>query len=332
MPFGSVMTRRDRGLPLDLFEAIDDLKRKKNAVILAHYYQDPDIQDAADVLGDSLALAHAAQKTDADVIVFCGVHFMAETAKILNPGRTVLVPDLNAGCSLAEGCPAPAFEALRKAHPDHFAITYINCSAAVKALSDVICTSSNAEAIVRQVPPDRPILFSPDKNLGRHLIRKTGREMLLWEGSCIVHEAFSRQRLLDLKAAHAGAKVLAHPECEEPVLAMADYIGSTTGILKYVQTAPRAERSFIIATESNLIHQMKKSRPDAEFIAAPSAADCNCNLCPHMALNTMEKLYLCLRDEHPRLEMDEEIRRRAAIPLERMLEMSRSVALPAAAS
>lgn len=324
MPFGSALTRQDLDLPLDLFQAIDELKRKKNAVILAHYYQDPDIQDVADVLGDSLALARAAQKTSAAVIAFCGVLFMAETAKILNPGRKVLIPDPAAGCSLAEGCPAPAFEVFRKAHPNHFAVTYINCSAEVKALSDVICTSSNAEAIIRQIPPERPVLFSPDKNLGQYLIRKTGRDMLLWQGSCIVHEAFSLKKIQDLKAAHPGAPLLAHPECEEPVLALADYIGSTSGILKYV--SQHGERAFIIATETNIIHQMKKACPDKTFIPAPSAADCNCNLCPHMALNTMEKLYLALRDEKPELLMDEPLRRRALKPLERMLEMSRSVA------
>ena len=324
MPFGSVLTRQKADLPLDLFEAMDDLKRKKNAVILAHYYQDPDIQDVADVLGDSLALARAAQKTRADVIVFCGVHFMAETAKILNPERTVLLPDLSAGCSLADSCPPAAFEAFCRAHPDHFVVSYINCSAEVKALSDVICTSSNAEAIIRQIPADRPVIFAPDRNLGRYLVRKTGRKMLLWEGSCIVHEAFSLQKIRDLKAAPPHAKLLAHPECEEPVLMMADFIGSTTGILKYVQG--HSDRSFIIATETNIIHQMKKACPDKEFIPAPSAADCNCNLCPHMAVNTMEKLYLCLRDGAPEIRMDESLRLRALGPLERMLDMSRAIA------
>ena len=276
------------------------------------------------MLGDSLALARAAQKTRADVIVFCGVHFMAETAKILNPERTVLLPDLSAGCSLADSCPPAAFEAFCRAHPDHFVVSYINCSAEVKALSDVICTSSNAEAIIRQIPADRPVIFAPDRNLGRYLVRKTGRKMLLWEGSCIVHEAFSLQKIRDLKAAHPAAKLLAHPECEEPVLMMADFIGSTTGILKYVQG--HSDRSFIIATETNIIHQMKKACPDKEFIPAPSAADCNCNLCPHMAVNTMEKLYLCLRDGAPEIRMDESLRLRALGPLERMLDMSRAIA------
>jgi len=262
------------------------------------------------------------------VIVFCGVHFMAETAKILNPGKMVLIPDLSAGCSLAEGCPAPAFEAFRRDHPDHVAVTYINCSAEVKALSDIICTSSNAEAIIRQIPPNRPILFSPDKNLGRFLIRKTGREMLLWQSSCIVHETFSQNKILDAKRAHPGALLLAHPECEEPVLAMADYIGSTSGILRYVQE--HTERSFIIATESNIIHQMNKACPDKEFIPAPSVVDCNCNLCPHMAKNTMEKVYLCLRDESPAIEMPDDLRLRALRPLERMLDMSRSIPSTAA--
>ncbi|MBI4179556.1 quinolinate synthase NadA [bacterium] len=329
MGLGSLLERRTAGTPLDLFGAIDDLKRRKNAVILAHYYQDPDIQDVADVLGDSLALARAAKKTAADVIVFCGVHFMAETAKILNPDRQVLIPDPAAGCSLADDCPGPAFEAFRKAHPDHYAVTYINCTAEVKAQSDVICTSSNAESIIRQIPSNRPILFSPDRNLGRYLIRKTGRPMLLWDGSCIVHEAFSLQKIRGLKSAHPGAKLLAHPECEEPVLALADYIGSTTGILKYVST--HADRSFIVATETHIIHQMKKACPDKEFIAAPSAADCNCNLCPHMALNTLEKVYLCLRDGRPEIVMDEGLRLRALNPLERMLEMS-PAAVPATAA
>ncbi len=329
MTLGSAFDRRSTQLPLDLVEAIEDMKRKKNAVILAHYYQDPDIQDIADVLGDSLALARAAQKTDADVIVFCGVLFMAETAKILNPRRRVFIPDLAAGCSLAEGCPADAFRAFRKSHPDHVAVTYINCSAEVKALSDIICTSSNAESIIRQIPADRPILFSPDKNLGKYIAGKTGREMLLWQGSCIVHEAFSQKTILDLKAGHPGAKLLAHPECEEPVLALADYIGSTTGILKYV--LEHDDPAFIIATESNIIHQMKKAKPDTTFIALPSTADCNCNLCPHMALNTMEKVYLCLRDETPEIEMDENLRMSALKPLERMMEMSASVLAASAA-
>lgn len=324
MVLGSALDRRGSDVPLDIVGAIDELKRKKNAVILAHYYQDPDIQDIADVLGDSLALAQAAQQTRADVIVFCGVQFMAETAKILNPTRTVLVPDPSAGCSLADACPAPNFEAMRRANPSHVSVTYINCSAAVKALSDIICTSSNAEAVIRSVPADRPILFAPDKNLGRFLVRKTGREMLLWDGTCEVHVKFSQDKIRALRAAHPGAKVLAHPECEEAVLSMADYIGSTTGIIKQATTLP--DRAFIIATEHNVIHQMKKACPDKEFITAPtSEADCPCSKCPHMALNTLEKIYICLRDGVPTVEMDEALRLRALAPLERMLEISKSV-------
>jgi quinolinate synthase len=309
---------------LDLFEEIDRLKRRMNAVILAHYYQEPDIQDIADCIGDSLALAQQAEKTPAEVIVFCGVHFMAETAKILNPNKLVLLPDLDAGCSLADSCPGPEFEAFVKAHPDHYVVSYINCSAAVKALSDVICTSSNAERIIRQVPPERPILFAPDQQLGRYLIRKTGREMLLWPGSCLVHIVFSERQLIRLKTEHPDALVLAHPECEERILRLADHIGSTTSILDYSRSSPA--RKFIVATEVGIIHQMKKSCPEKTFIPAPAEGGCACSECPHMKLNTLEKVYLCMRDRRPDIVLPENLRLRALKPVQRMLAISASAA------
>jgi quinolinate synthase len=304
----------------DLFGEIARLKREMNAVILAHYYQEPDIQDIADVIGDSLALSQAAAKTDASVIVFCGVHFMAETAKILNPDKLVLLPDLAAGCSLSDSCPAPAFEAFVGAHPGHTVITYINSSAAVKALSDVICTSSNAEKIVRRIPGERPILFAPDQHLGRYVIRQTGRDMVLWPGACSVHVTFSERRLIRLKAEHPDALVLAHPECEESVLRLADHVGSTTSILKYATTSPAPR--FIVVTEAGIIHQMKKACPDKEFIPAPPESGCSCNECPYMRLNTLEKVYLCMRDRRPAITLDEELRAKCLVPLQRMLEMS----------
>ena len=304
----------------DLFSEIARLKREMNAVILAHYYQEPDIQDIADVIGDSLALAQAAAKTDASAIVFCGVHFMAETAKILNPDKLVLLPDLAAGCSLSDSCPAPEFEAFVKAHPGHAVITYINSSAAVKALSDVICTSSNAERIVRRIPADRPILFAPDQHLGRYVMKQTGRGMVLWPGSCSVHVTFSERRLIRLKAEHPDALVLAHPECEERVLRLADHVGSTTSILTFATSNPATR--FIVATEAGIIHQMKKACPDKEFIPAPPDSGCSCNECPYMRLNTLEKVYLCMRDRRPEITLPEELRVRCLAPLERMLEMS----------
>jgi quinolinate synthase len=307
---------------LDLFSEIDRLKRTLNAIVLAHFYQEPDIQDIADVIGDSLALAQAAAKTRADVIVFCGVHFMAETAKILNPDRLVLLPDLAAGCSLSDSCPAPAFERFRLAHPDHFVISYINCSAGVKAQSDLICTSSNAERMIRNVPPDRPILFAPDQQLGRYLIGKTGRDMLLWPGACSVHVTFSERLLVRLKARHPDALVLAHPECEDRVLRHADHIGSTTSIFEYAKKSPA--RSFIVATESGIIHQMKKACPDKEFIPAPPENGCSCNECPHMRLNTLEKVYLCMLNRQPELTIPEDLRLKALAPLQRMLDLSAS--------
>ena len=308
---------------LDLFEEIERLKHETNAVILAHYYQEPDIQDIADVIGDSLGLAREAAKTDADVIVFAGVHFMAETAKILNPGKTVLLPDLNAGCSLADSCPPDAFAAFRAAHPDHLVVSYINCSAAIKAQTDIIVTSSNAEHIVRQIPADQPVIFAPDRNLGRWINRQTGRDMLLWDGSCIVHEIFSDQKLTRLKIRHPNALVLAHPECEEPVLRHADHIGSTASIRRFATESPATE--FIVATESGILHSMQQDNPGKTFIPAPPDNGCACNDCPHMKLNTLEKLYLCLKHRAPELVMDEALRVAALRPIERMLEMSAGV-------
>jgi quinolinate synthase len=305
---------------LDLFDEIARLKREMNAIILAHYYQEPDIQDIADVIGDSLQLSQAAAKTDASVIVFCAVHFMAETAKILNPDKLVLLPDLSAGCSLSDGCPAPQFEQFVRAHPGHTVITYINSSAGVKAVSDIICTSSNAERIVRQLPPDRPILFAPDQHLGRFVIGQTGRDMVLWPGSCSVHVTFSERRIIRLKAENPEALVLAHPECEEAVLRLADHIGSTTSILNYAIKSPA--KIFIVATEAGILHQMKKACPGKTFIPAPPENGCSCNECPFMRLNTLEKVYLCMRDRRPEITMAEDLRLRCLVPLERMLEMS----------
>jgi quinolinate synthase len=309
-------------MPRDLFEEIEALKRSMNAVLLAHYYQEPDIQDVADFIGDSLQLAQEAAKTKADVIVFCGVHFMAETAKILNPDKLVLVPDLKAGCSLADGCPADAFGRWMKQYPGHYVVTYVNCSAGVKALSDVIVTSSNAKKIVARIPADRPIVFAPDQHLGRYLMKETGRDMVLWPGSCQVHEIFSEKKIIQLKERHPSAKVVAHPECEASVLRHADFIGSTRGILEHVVAS--AEREFIIATEPGIIHQMeaKTKGRDKTFIPAPPTSACACNECPHMKLNTLEKLYLAMRLRSPRLEMDEELRKKALVPIQRMLEWS----------
>ena len=308
---------------LDLFEEIERLKGERNAVLLAHYYQEPDIQDIADYIGDSLGLAREAAQTDADVIVFAGVHFMAETAKILNPGKTVLLPDLHAGCSLADSCPPDEFEAFRAQHPGHIVVSYINCSAAIKAQTDIIVTSTNAEHIVRQIPADQPIIFAPDRNLGRYLIQQTGRDMVLWEGACIVHEIFSEQKLVRLKARHPEAPVLAHPECEEPVLRLADHVGSTSSIRRFAAESPAS--AFIVATEAGILHQMQKDNPAKTFIPAPPDNGCACNDCPHMKLNTLEKLYLCLRHLAPEVTMEEEIRLRALRPIERMLEMSAGV-------
>lgn len=314
------MLDSENPVELDLVEEITELKKEMNAVILAHYYQESEIQDIADFVGDSLDLARKAKSTKADVIVFAGVHFMAETAKILNPDKLVLLPDLNAGCSLAESCPAPLFKAFRETHPDHVSITYINCTAEVKALSDIICTSSNAEKIINQIPAGKPILFAPDRNLGHYLVKKTGREMLLWDGSCIVHETFSERKLIDLKLEHPAAKIIAHPECEEIVLNRADFIGSTSKLLKFVQEDPSDE--FIVATEAGILHQMKKLVPGKTLIPAPPEENCSCNECPFMKLNTMEKLYLCMKNKTPEILLDPELMKRALKPIERMLEMS----------
>jgi len=307
-------------IDIDLESEIKLLKNELNAVILAHYYQESEIQDLADFVGDSLELARKAKSTNADVIVFAGVHFMAETAKILNPKKLVLLPDLEAGCSLADSCPAPQFKAFRELHPDHFAITYINCTAEVKALSDVICTSSNAEKIINQIPKEKPILFSPDRNLGKYLMKKTGRDMLLWDGSCIVHETFSERKIIDLKVQHPEAKIIAHPECEDALLNRADFIGSTSKLLNFVVSDNAV--NYIVATEPGIIHQMEKIAPQKNFIAAPPEKNCNCNECPYMRLNTMEKLYLCMRDKRPEIILPDEIIERALRPIERMLEMS----------
>ncbi|BAC88133.1 quinolinate synthase NadA [Gloeobacter violaceus] len=305
---------------LDLFAEIERLKRELNAVILAHYYQDPDIQDVADYIGDSLGLSRQAAATDARVIVFAGVHFMAETAKILNPTKQVLLPDLAAGCSLSDNCPSDRFAEFLRAYPGHIVISYINCSAAVKALSDIICTSANAVAIVNQIPKDQPIVFAPDRNLGRYVMAQSGREMVLWPGTCIVHETFSERKLIALKVRHPDAEVIAHPECEPAVLRHADFVGSTTALLKYAGTSDR--RAFIVVTEAGILHQMQKAHPDKLFIPAPPEADCACNECPFMRLNTLEKLYLCMRDRTPEVTLDEATRLRALTPIERMLAMS----------
>ncbi|MDB5202238.1 MAG: nadA [Ferruginibacter sp.] len=305
---------------IDLFAEIEKLKKEKNAIVLAHYYQEPDIQDVADYIGDSLGLSQKAQSTDADIIVFAGVHFMAETAKILNPEKKVLLPDLNAGCSLSDSAPPALFKAFKDKHPDHLVITYINCSAGMKALSDIICTSSNARQIVESLPADQPIIFAPDKNLGAFINKKTGRNMLLWNGACMVHEIFSLEKITKLKIRHPKAKVIAHPECEEAVLSVADYVGSTTGLLKYSQEDSAQE--FIVATEAGILHQMQKNSPGKTFIPAPPNNACACNDCPYMKLNTLEKLYLCMKYELPEITMDEAIRVAAKKPIERMLEIS----------
>jgi quinolinate synthase len=305
---------------IDLFAEIERLKKEKNAIILAHYYQEPDIQDVADFIGDSLGLAQAAEKTDADIIVFAGVHFMAETAKILNPAKKVLLPDLKAGCSLSDSAPPALFKLFKDKHPDHLVITYINCSAGMKALSDIICTSSNAQKIIESLPADQPIIFAPDRNLGAYINKQTGRNMLLWNGACMVHEIFSLEKITKLKVRHPKAKVIAHPECEAPVLAIADYIGSTTGLLKFTEKDDAQE--YIVVTETGILHQMQKNNPGKTFIPAPPNNSCACNDCPHMKLNTLEKLYLCMEYELPEIIMDEELRLAAKKPIQRMLDIS----------
>lgn len=307
---------------MDFVKEINRLKKEKNAIILAHYYQVGEIQDIADYVGDSLGLSQMAAKTDADMIVFAGVHFMAETAKIINPGKKVVLPDLEAGCSLADSCPATSFSAFKEEHPDHVVISYINCSADIKALSDIICTSSNARKMVESVPSDKKIIFAPDKNLGRYLIKEIGRDMVLWDGSCIVHESFSIDKILDLKMEYPDAHIIAHPESEEHILKVAEYTGSTTGLLNYVKRSN--DKVFIVATESGILHQMQKENPDKHLIAAPMIDDstCACNECPYMKMNTMEKLYLCMRDESPAIEISDELREKALLPIERMLSLS----------
>lgn len=310
---------------IDLFAEIENLKKQKNIVLLAHYYQEPDIQDVADYIGDSLGLAQEAAKTNADIIVFAGVHFMAETAKILNPLKKVLLPDLKAGCSLADSAPGPLFKAFKEKHPNHLVVSYINCSAEVKALSDIICTSGNAEKIIESIPFDQPIIFAPDRNLGAFFNKKTGRNMLLWNGACMVHEIFSLEKITKLKIRHPKAKFIAHPECEAAVLNIADFVGSTTQLLKFAQQNEAQE--FIVATETGILHQMQKSSPNKTFIPAPPNNSCACNDCPHMKLNTLEKLYLCMKYETPEITMNENLRLAALKPMERMMDISRKAGL-----
>lgn len=310
---------------LDLFAEIDRLKKEKRAIILAHYYQDADIQDIADYVGDSLGLSQKAAETDAEVILFAGVHFMAETAKILNPHKKVLVPDMNAGCSLEESCPADKFAEFKKQYPNHKVVSYINCSAELKAMSDVIVTSSNAVSIVNSFPKSQPLIFAPDKNLGAYVSKVTQRPMILWNGACMVHEIFNQNKIYELKKEHPDALLIAHPECEEPVLALADYIGSTTGLLKYVQKSE--VQKFIVATEPGILHQMRNNNPDKELIPAPSDHACSCNNCPHMKLNTLEKVYLSLMHEVPELEMTQELMQQAYLPIRRMLDLSAELGL-----
>ncbi len=307
--------------PNDLVRAINQLRKERNAVVLAHYYQEPEIQDIADFIGDSLELSRKAASTDADVIVFCGVHFMAETAKILSPEKIVLLPDTEAGCSLADDCPADEFKNFRDSHPEHFVVSYINCTAAVKAQSDLICTSSNAVDLVNQLPSDQPILFAPDQNLGRWVQRQSGRELTLWPGRCVVHETFSEEALLKLKLKYPKAEVIAHPECMENLLDLADFIGSTSKLLTYAQTS--SATTYIVLTEPGIIHQMEKMVPDKKFIDVPGLDGCSCNTCPYMRMNTLEKLWHCLETLEPRIEMDEEIRVKALEPIQRMLQMSK---------
>lgn len=306
----------------NLQEEVIKLKKEKNAVILAHYYQEPEIQEVADFIGDSLELAKKAAQTTADIIVFAGVHFMAETAKILNPSKKVLLPDLKAGCSLAESCPPEAFRALKQQYPDHVVVTYINCSAEIKTLSDIVCTSSNAEKIINSIPKEKPIIFAPDKNLGKYLMEKTGRKMLLWDGACIVHEAFSLDKLLELYKANPTAKIIAHPESETHILKVANYIGSTSGMLNYVKQSDNDV--FIVATEAGILHQMRKDAPAKTLIAAPAKEDnsCACSECAFMKMNTLQKLYNCLKNEDPEIKLSEDLIAKALVPIERMLQHS----------
>ncbi|MDC3220194.1 quinolinate synthase NadA [Flavobacteriales bacterium] len=310
---------------VDLFQEIEKLKKEKNAIILAHYYQDPDIQDIADYIGDSLGLSQKAAKADADIILFAGVHFMAETAKILAPEKKVLLPDFNAGCSLAESCPAEEFKAFKDVHPDHLVISYVNCTADLKTMTDIVCTSTNALQIVESLPEDQKIIFAPDRNLGAYINKKTGRNMVLWDGSCMVHEIFSLDQIIDLKKEHPDSELLAHPECEESLLQHADYIGSTTGILNYSKESEKMK--FIVATEAGIIHQMQKASPNKTFIPAPPNNSCACNDCPHMKLNTLEKVYNCLKYELPHIELDASVIEEAKKPIWKMLEISEKLGL-----
>src|SRR5687767_2591530 len=305
---------------MDLVEEIKKLKKEKNAIILAHYYQESQIQDIADYIGDSLGLSQQAASTEADIIAFSGVHFMAETAKILSPQKKVILPDLKAGCSLADSCPAPLFKKFKEMHPNAVVVSYVNCTAELKTLTDICCTSSNAVHVINSIPKDKEIIFAPDRNLGAWLQKKTGRKLILWNGTCMVHEIFSHERIARLQIQYPDAKLIAHPECEDHLLEIADFIGSTSQLLKYTKTEPA--KQFIVATESGIIYQMEQGSPDKEFIAAPPTNTCACNECPHMRRNTMEKLYLCLKDLQPRVEVPEPIRQRALQPIERMLAMS----------
>lgn len=316
----TAVTRPSTALPQDLVGAIQSLKAELNAVILAHYYQSADIQDIADYLGDSLGLSQQAAQTQADVIVFAGVHFMAETAKILNPNKLVLLPDLAAGCSLADSCPPEAFARFKAQYPDHWVISYINCSAEIKAMSDIICTSSNAVKIVQQVPPSQPLIFAPDRNLGRYVIEQTGREMVLWQGSCMVHETFSERKLIELKLQHPQAEVIAHPECEPPILHHADFIGSTTALLTYSQRS--SAQTLIVATEPGIIHQMAKACPNKQFLPLPGLGNCACNECPHMRLNTLDKIYLAMKHRRPEILLPTATLEAALKPIQRMLALS----------
>lgn len=310
---------------LDLAEAIRELKREKNAVILAHFYQEGDIQDIADYVGDSLGLSQQAAATDADIIVFAGVHFMAETAKVLSPQKKVLVPDLKAGCSLADSCPPDLFRKFREKYPDHVVVSYVNCTAEIKTMTDICCTSTNAVQIIESIPKDQPILFAPDRNLGAYLEKKTGRKMVLWNGTCMVHEIFSNEKITRLMARHPEAKLIAHPECEAVVLEKAHYIGSTSGLLKFTQKDPCD--TFIVATEAGIIHQMMKRSPHKTFIPAPPDNSCACNECPHMKRNTLEKLYTCLLYEQPEVTLEERVIRDARASIDRMLEISAQAGL-----
>ncbi len=310
---------------LDLFEEIEKLKKEKNAIILAHYYQEPDIQDIADYIGDSLGLSQQAAETDADIIVFAGVHFMAETAKMLSPDKKVLLPDLKAGCSLADSCPPPLFRKFKEKYPDHIVVSYINCTAELKTLTDICCTSTNALAIINSIPEDQPIIFAPDINLGRYLVKKTGRDMVLWNGTCMVHEIFSAEKITKLMIRHPEAKLIAHPECEAHILERADFIGSTTGLLNFTKEDPG--KVFIVATEAGILHQMQKASPNKVFIPAPPNNTCACNECPHMKRNTIEKLYLCMKYEQPEIILPDWVIEQGVASIDRMLEVSAKAGL-----